>query len=170
MVAAPTTIAASRSAARFRLYEAGRQVAGLPLTAKLTRGRATTFIYGTCSLLPCAPPVEIENYPLCSRNLGSYRPPAEPPPRSARRRVRGAPAAVFGQGEAGPGDAIDRLEIYTSTTTIVIDASPLSEALRVAAALRSTDGQVTPARPLPPADNATLIGGGACNKHSNRSR
>jgi hypothetical protein len=113
------------------------------------------FIYGTCtptSETGCAPPIEVQVWPACVRNLSMYGSPGAPATESTT--VRGAPAAFLENGE--------RLEIQTGTVTIVIFASSRDEALRIASALRGLNAAVAAGRPLPAPANGALAGTLSC--------
>ena len=131
----------------FPLYSAGERFDDLPLVALLRRhdtAEYVSFVYGDCkptSDTGCAPPVEIQVWPACRRNLALYEHrPANAAP-VERITVRGVPAALFDDGT--------RLELETDLSTVVVFAHTRARTLRIAEALRSLDDSVTPGRPLP---------------------
>lgn len=133
--------------ATFPLFDAGDRVDGLPRTAVLRRDDAAdfvSFVYGDCTPRDegCAPPVEIQVWPACRRNLhldGSDRPSTPTPERTI---VRGVPAAWFEDGL--------RLELQASTSTIVVFGDSRARVRRVAAALRSLGKPLSDSLPSPP--------------------
>jgi hypothetical protein len=143
----------------FPLFDAGERVNGLPLTEVLHRSgpaQHVSFVYGDCTPADdggCAPPVEIQVWPACRRNLHLYDggPPGTPLPE--RTTVRGAPAAFFEDGQ--------RLELQTSRSTIVVFATSRARALGVAGALRAVGKPYDGAR-LPPPDPGALEGTLGC--------
>jgi hypothetical protein len=148
----------ARSFGEFTLFDAGTSVDGLPLTAVLRRddtANFVSFVYGDCVAgddAGCAPPVEIQVWPACARNLALYdagHAAAGPAPEPAV--VRGVPGALFDGGT--------RLELETGRSTVVVFAGSRARVLRVAAALRAVDGSVRRGAPLPPA--AAYARGGA---------
>ncbi len=157
-------------------YWAGPSYSGLALTresgqcARRSARREDTivgFIYGSCTPPSgeggCSPPLEIQNWPACKRNLHSYKPPpgvpqAIPPPKLTT--VRGVPAATF---EGDPG----RLEVYTGRTTVVIFASGDTQARAVADNLQKAPTSrhgVTASQPLPPPARGALEGKLRCRR------
>src|SRR5215203_4975520 len=130
------SVAQAKAFGDFPLYDAGDSVEGLPLVAELRRlGGGTnyvSFIYGDCAALDdygCAPPVEIQIWPACLRNPSLYATPGAPVGEKAT--VRGAPAAFYEDGR--------RLEIQTSTSTVVIFGRSQTEVVTVADALRGAN-------------------------------
>lgn len=88
-------------------------------------------IYGTCDTSQgegrCAPPLQIQVWDACNRNLSMY-----PDDMHLRElTVRGVPAATFGRG---------RLELYTGAVTVVIFAPNEEMAMRAADTLRPANG------------------------------
>ena len=129
----------ARTVASAPLY-AGEAVDGLPLTTVLQRddiANYVSFVYGDCSAADdagCAPPAEIQVWPSCRRNLGLYERAPRAGPAVERATLRGVPAAFVDGGS--------RLELQTGRSTVVVFASSRERALRLADALRSTDGSV----------------------------
>jgi hypothetical protein len=141
-------LTASKRFDRYELYYLGRSFAGLPLTD----AGAGEFIYGDCDPGDdegCAPPIEIQNYSACERNLSSYTGQGSGPEK--RLRVRGVPAAVFEDG--------GRIEVYTGRTTVVIFSDEAT--LRAAEALRPIRGK-GPTVKLPPPAPGALEGKARC--------
>ena len=97
----------------------GRRLIGGPRSVTWT----TDAIYGTCTPegpeRTCDPPLEIESWPECDRNFGSYRTAKSP---SALRpstffRLSGSYKIPTVALESGLSN---RIEMYTGQTTIVI--------------------------------------------------
>jgi hypothetical protein len=131
------TLGEARAFDEHPLVYAGDQVDGLPLEAILRRddtARYVSFVYGECRPPSresgCAPPAEIQVWPVASRSLDSYRSPAPvtPVPLPMPTTIRGLPAAFFDHGT--------RLEIYAPRTTIVLFSHSRDRVLTIAAALR----------------------------------
>jgi hypothetical protein len=135
----------------YPVYYAGGEVAGHPLESideedawgrnGKTGRTGFTFYYGDCDPPDglfaeggCAPPVQIQNYSICDRNLGMYR------GKQKVRDVRGAKGATNGGG----------LEIFTGRTTVVIFA--IDEPSLVGPAIRRLRrvGKDAPPSRLPP--------------------
>jgi hypothetical protein len=131
----------------FPLYSAGERVEGLPLLAVLRRedtASYVSFVYGDCVAEDesgCAPPLEIQVWPACQRNLALYDSISAGGAVPERIAMRGVPAALFDDGT--------RLELQTGSSTVVIFAGSRARLLRIAAALRAVDGSVAPGGPLP---------------------
>jgi hypothetical protein len=77
--------------------------------------------YGDCHAgdeQACSPPLTVQSWPACERNLSLYErysgPPGEDPVPHTPLTVRGAPAASFDDGR--------RIEVYTGDATVVIFA------------------------------------------------
>jgi hypothetical protein len=149
----------ARAFTEFPLFNAGEQVDGLQLTAILRRDDAASFVsfvYGDCTAgddAGCAPPVEIQVWPACRRNLHLYdsRLPGTPLPE--RTRVRGVPAGFFEDGL--------RLELQTVRSTIVVFGDSRGRVRRVAAALRAL-GRPPTSAPLPPPVPGAVEGALSC--------
>jgi hypothetical protein len=78
--------------------------------------------YGDCHAADeqaCSPPLTVQSWPACERNLSLYQryagPPGEDPLPHTALTVRGAPAASFDNG--------GRIEVYTGDATVVIFAN-----------------------------------------------
>lgn len=145
---------APRSADVPQLFDAGPAVDGLPLTAVLRREDtgSVSFVYGDCSPgdeAGCAAPAEVQVWPACRRSLASYERDARSPT-PERTVVRGVPAGFFDGGM--------RLEIQTGSATVVVFGDSRARAARVAAALASVDGAVSPGQPLPPPVDGAVEG------------
>src|SRR5438105_3310491 len=103
---------------RFSLLAAGDHVDGLSLVAVLRRDDTAdyvSFVYGDCTAgddVGCAPPVEVQVWPACRRNLGLYDSPLPGAPVPERTFVRGVPAALLDDGQ--------QLELQTSGSTVVV--------------------------------------------------
>lgn len=136
----------------FPLYDAGESVDGLPLTAVLRRNGAAqhvSFVYGDCTPADdtgCPPPVEVQVWPACRRNLHLYKGGRSGTPLPERTTVRGAPAAFLEDGL--------RLELQASRSTIVVFAGSRAQVLRVARALREVGKSADGADLTPPAPGA----------------
>ena len=145
--------------AEFPLFAAGDRVDGLPLTAVLRReGPAdfVTFVYGDCTAgddAGCAPPVEVQVWPACRRNLHLYDSGRPGTPVPDHTTVRGVPAAFLEDGM--------RLELQTSRSTVVVFGDSRARARRVAAALRAV-GKPPSAAPLPPPAPGAVDGTLSC--------
>jgi hypothetical protein len=130
----------------FPLFDAGERVDGLPLVAVLRRRDAAdyvSFVYGDCAAgddAGCAPPAEVQVWPACQRSLRLYDSTLPGSPVPERATVRGVPAAFFEDGL--------RLELQSSSSTIVVFADSRSRVLRVAAGLRRL-GEPAPSGELP---------------------
>lgn len=105
------------------------------------RRNLVTQMYGTCKpekgATGCAPPLEVQTWPACERNLSLYRrypgPNGEVIPYE-RTTVRGVPAAVFEDGT--------RIEVYTADVTVVIFADSAERARRAASSLGGQVGSL----------------------------
>lgn len=155
----------------FALYSLGESFEGLELAAITRRDDAADpydavsanyvgFLYGDCEALDddgCAPPLEVQVWPACVRNLSSYQltPVAGSELPHEDVQVRGVPGAVFEEGT--------RLEVYSGEETIVLFGDDEAQLLRAAAALSSVaaDG-VEPGEPLPAPAPDALAGGLSC--------
>jgi hypothetical protein len=145
------------ASADFPLFDAGERVDGLPLVALLRRRDTAdyvSFVYGDCAAsddVGCVPPVEVQVWPACQRNLHLFDSPLPGTPVPERTTVRGVPAAFLEDGL--------RLELQASRSTIVVFADSGWRVLRVAAALRRSgepaSGGALPA-PAPGALEGTL--------------
>ena len=136
--------------ADFTLYYLDDSYNGLPLTfADFSSGsgtglsRARSFIYGDCTPPVggdggCAPPIEIQNWSICTRFPRLYRYPRSAPRTSPLRGAQSLPA--------GGG-----LDIYTGRTTVVIFGE---DGRAISAALRRVADDVAPETLPPPAPGA----------------
>jgi hypothetical protein len=156
--ALPRSIVSPRQALAFdgpRLFSVGRSVGGLPLTAVLQRddtARYVSFVYGDCEATGdsgCAPPAEVQVWPVCRRSLALYDGEVGKSPVPEPVRVRGVPGAFFDRGT--------RLELETGRSLVVVFARTRAQALLIAAELEAVDGSVAAGSPLPPpvADGGT---------------
>jgi hypothetical protein len=115
------------NAVEFGRFDAGPQVEGLrkgdvvhrcePDVGAPTRLNMVVTTYGDCVAkgdMGCAPPVQVQTWPACERNLALYElyPGPNGPVHFERTSLRGAPAAVFENGR--------RIEVYSGATTIVV--------------------------------------------------
>ncbi len=129
------------------LFNAGDRVDGLALAAVLRRedtAEFVSFVYGDCVAgddAGCAPPAEIQIWPVCRRNLGLYDDASDRGALAERISLRGVPALLFDDGT--------RLELETGSSTVVVFAGTRGRVLRIAAALRTFDETVSPGLPLP---------------------
>jgi hypothetical protein len=133
----------------FALYNAGNDVAGLPLVAILRRNDPPTnwvsFIYGDCTPTGgagCAPPAEVQIWPACRRNPAIFAKSVGAPRAESTISIRGVPAAFYEEGT--------RLEIQTGRSTVVIFGESRELISQVAAALRGVNRLVTASDRLPP--------------------
>jgi hypothetical protein len=160
-------------AVHFDHYDAGPEVKGLrkaktlrrcePDVGAPTRINMVAALYGSCEPkgdAGCAPPVQVQSWPACERNLALYEKYPGPDGGRAieytRTSLRGVPAAIFDGGR--------RIELYTGDATIAVFGE--NEGLARAAALRLSgvhDGRIVNEREdLPaPADDA-IAGKLAC--------
>jgi hypothetical protein len=154
----PFDLEHARSFAEFPLYDAGDRVDGLALNAVLRRDDTAdfvSFVYGDCVARDdqgCAPPLEIQVWPACKRNLGLYTPSGPGMPVPERTTVRGVPAAFFED---------DRLELQTGSSTVVVFAGSRARLLHVAAALRPLGAGRT-STPLPAPEAGAVAGTVRC--------
>jgi hypothetical protein len=104
-----------------------------------------TFVYGDCeaeSDAGCAPPLQVQVWRACDRNLSSYSlTPAGDPLPHERVSVRGVPAAFFEGG--------GRLELYTGEVSVVLFGQGRNQLMRAAKALRGLNVDVGPQVDLP---------------------
>ena len=146
---ASSNLAEVRSFDAYRVYYAGDELSGFPLTEVIkwdsagNRGRRASwsFFYGDCQP-PCAPPAEIQNYSTCRRWAGAY------PGRPRLFSFRGAKAAWV--------PSAGSFEVYTGRTTAVIFGDSRRLMLEAGRLLR-TVRQRRP-RPLPPPAKGSLWG------------
>jgi hypothetical protein len=130
----------------FPLFDAGERVDGLPLTAVLRRDDTAdfvSFVYGDCTAADdagCPPPLEIQVWPACLRNLHLYDSANAEAPMPEPTTVRGVPSAFFEDGL--------RLELQASRSTIVVFGNSRERVLRAAGALREV-GTPAPGTRLP---------------------
>ena len=143
-------------------YYLGNAHAGTPLRARVRRceprvkgepGRANYqgYTYDCRLRRQCGGRVEVQSWPACERNAGSYTyPPGYEPAARPFLSIRGVPAQLY--------EDDTRLEVYTGRTTVVIFASSRVRAVRAARVLRSARGQRPIVRPKerlrPPAPGA----------------
>ena len=129
---------------RYRTYRLTSD--GAPDAAGYQRGHSVAFGYGACKLPPgeggCPYPVQVANYALCDEYPAKY---GRDRPRHLRD-VRGLPAAVFPTVERG----LDKLELYSDRTTIVIRAPDLHAGLEIAGRLRQVNARSRPSALRPP--------------------
>jgi class 3 adenylate cyclase len=119
--------------------------------------------YGDCHAAPgqaCSPPLTVQSWPACERNLSLYDrypgPPGADPIQHTDLTIRGVPAASFNDGEW--------VEVYTGDTTVVIfgQTQQLEEA--AAQALVGTDNgtPVSAAAKLPDPQPGATAGQLSC--------
>jgi len=147
----------------YPLYYAGEEVGGNQLETILGNGDweespsprslSFTFVYGDCDPPDglfaeggCAPPVQIQTYSICNRNLGMY---------SGRQKafdVKGAKGSTNGGG----------LEVFTGRTTVVIfGGGSLKRIKSTVGKLRRVGEEVSPRR-LPPPVPGGVWGKASC--------
>ncbi len=93
------------------------------------RANYASVIYGDCEAGDdegCAPPLEIQTWPACERNAGTYEKAKRP-----NLRIRGAPAVVFDGGT--------QIEIYTARATVVVFGADSALTKRAARAVARQD-------------------------------
>jgi hypothetical protein len=131
---------------KYSPYSLGPSYAGLPLTYSAVvcnqppsgAGPAVPFtdvIYGTCHAVSdagCPAPLEIQSWPECQRNYGSYSKGSldqqmNPSVLTTIGALPSLPAAVFDGGS--------RLEMYTGDTTVVLFGDNASQLMTTASAL-----------------------------------
>ena len=154
-VSNPPDLGAARQFDRFRVYFAGRDVDGLPLTgaSQAEHGRVgteVTFGYGDCDPPDglfaeggCSLPLSVQNWSTCYRWASQLH----KPPRLFN--FRGAKAT---RGAGG-----SQLEIFTGRTTIVIWAHERNVARSAARQLRNVQTKRS-APTLPPPKPGSLQG------------
>jgi hypothetical protein len=144
------------------IYWAGESVEGHELVHAGEVAGRTDFIYGDCEIETegwftdggCAPPVDIQQWPLRQRH------PAQFDIRSCRRlTVRGVPAAIF---ESSGG----ALEIYTGSSVVVIFGESRAQQRRIAEELRPINGPEGAGAPLPPPTDDVAAGLADCPRLS----
>jgi hypothetical protein len=142
----------------FPYYSLGPSFEGLPVTnvlracsppypGEVLRLNMVSYVYGDCDLATnvdapsCAPPIEVQTFPACERNLALYTIGviAQPLPREDLT-VRGVPAAWFENHE--------RLEVYAGLSTIVIFGTDPAQMLRAAEALQLETSALPPGVPV----------------------
>lgn len=159
-----SSLAEARAFTEYPLYNAGDEVAGLPLSYVLKQPAGKTdsvtvsFMYGDCVAAEddagCAPPIEIQNWPACVRNPSLYKGQGGFGPTPRETTVRGAPAAFFEDGQ--------RIDVQTGTTTVVVFGRSESEVAAVAGALRGVNNGVSETDPLPAPAPGAIEGALAC--------
>jgi hypothetical protein len=117
--------------ANFTVYSLGPSVSGDQLASEqrdclqyqdgeVARMNDVSYFYGSCDIPAgadtCAPPLQIQSWPACERNLAMYeKSDGVAYPYTYVGDARGAPAYSFNGGT--------RIEVYSSDTTIVIFAT-----------------------------------------------
>ena len=162
--------AEARAFSDFALYSLGDSHRGAPLVAitrrldpplsesdvPLTvRANFVNHIYGDCraeSDTGCAPPLQVQVWPACERNLSVY--PTDDWFDVERTTVRGVPAAFFENGA--------RLELYTGDVTIVIFGLGRQHVVQAAEALQPANSRASAARNLPSPRAGALEGRLGC--------
>lgn len=91
----------------------------------------------------CAPPAEVQIWPLCLRNPAVFAASATAPQVDEQISVRGVPAQFYGEY---------RLELQTGRSNVVIFGESRSLILRIAAALRGVNVPVSSSERLPAPD------------------
>ena len=115
----------------FEVFSAGPMVAGLPMTDVARRCDAAapvdeapanriTYFYGDCEIAEgatgCAPPLQIQTWPACQRNMAGYSFEGKPLPSRELPSSGGAKVVEFIFALES------RTEVYTDSSTIVIFA------------------------------------------------
>jgi hypothetical protein len=132
----------------FQTYSLGESFEGLAVTARIRnceppkppwpyRANFVSHIYGDCELSEtsgegphCAPPLEIQSWPLCERNPQRYLEGQQGSPllsgaaAEEELTIRGVPAAIYDEGQV--------LEVYTGTTTVAIFGDDRAQVRRAA--------------------------------------
>lgn len=166
----PTSFLACTSANQplnFAAYSAGSQFGSFALT-RIGRTCSVpdpvvdpwptnyvSYIYGDCTPAPdqpCDPPLEIQSWPSCERNLSQYTvgpgdPGVDPdtPVPHTMTTIDGVPAAVFQDGL--------QIELYTGRTTVDVygtDAALVSSAAHALEPAPTVPASPVPASPLTP--------------------
>ncbi|HEX8054671.1 MAG TPA: hypothetical protein VF517_16915 [Thermoleophilaceae bacterium] len=139
--------------ANFPTYSLGSSFDGMPITAinricevpsphELPRPNFVEFIYGTCTPDPvlgaCQPPVVVQSWPACERNLSSY---AQSGIEDFQldyvlTTLRGVPGALF--------DTALRAEVYTEDATLVVFGETADQTSRAVSALRQEPAGAAP--------------------------
>jgi hypothetical protein len=136
---------ASDQPANFPTYSLGSSFETLPLTevnrvcelpspTELPRNNFVEYIYGDCTPADpaeasCQPPLAIQSWPACERNLSSYaQGPEEFQIPYTPTQLRGVPGAIFENGL--------RDEVYAGDTTVVVYGSDPDETTRAVNALQ----------------------------------
>jgi hypothetical protein len=136
----------------FETFSAGPSIAGLPLThgerrcgggPVAARVNYVSYLYGNCKILEgesgCQPPLEIQTWPACQRYLAKYSFQGKPLPHTDLPLPGGAKVVEFNA-------AFDkRIEVYTSSATVVIFAIDRARAVEAAKTLRMEDTTEPPA-------------------------
>jgi hypothetical protein len=141
------SLAQARAFDEFRLFSAGLAVDGLPLRAVLRRDDAASyvsFVYGDCDAeddAGCAPPAEVQVWPVCRRSLAPYDGNTVRSLAPERVVPRGVPAAFFDGGT--------RLELETGRSHVVVFARTRAQVLEIVAELEAVDGSIAAGSPLP---------------------
>jgi hypothetical protein len=148
---------APRKVDGFPVYYLGESFEGLALTEAPPPGSGlASFVYGSCEPteeMGCAPPLEVQVWPACTRNPSSHElAPGMPMPRR-EDTIRGVPAAFYEDGF--------RLELSTGSVTVVIFGEQ-DQIVRAAQALRTLDSAPAPGEDLPPPVPGAVEGKLAC--------
>lgn len=131
--------------ANFPTYSLGSSFESMPITAinrvceipsphELPRPNFVEFIYGTCVPDPdtnaCQPPVAIQSWPACERNLSSYAQSGidDFQLEYVLTTLRGVPGALF--------ESALRAEVYTEDATVVIFGETADQTMRAVNAVR----------------------------------
>jgi hypothetical protein len=147
----------------FASYSLGSQFQSLPLTQIGRYCSApdplvdpwptnyVSYIYGDCTPAPeqpCDPPVEVQSWPSCERNVSQYTVgPGDPalapdtPVPYTSTTINGLPAAVFEGGL--------QIELYTGRTTVDVYGTDPTQVMQAAGALQPAP--VIPSTPVPAA-------------------
>lgn len=164
----------------FATYWLGTSFEALPLTSRSyscsagggepTRMNEMSYVYGDCQPDPrqdepsCSPPLEVQTFPACDRNLSLYGLGGGLSIGAHRLRLRGVPAISVVEDS--------RLELFTGDVTVVIFADSRAQARRAAAVLERApaDRAVASAETLPPPVPGHLTGRLDCGLRFTRAR
>lgn len=139
--------------ANFPTYSLGSSFETMPITAinrvcevpsphELPRPNFVEFVYGTCTPDPdfgvCQPPVVVQSWPACERNLSSYAQSGieEFQLDYVVTTLRGVPGALFDHALRG--------EVYTADATIVVFGEDPDQTMRAVNALRQEPANAPP--------------------------
>jgi hypothetical protein len=100
----------------------------------------------------CAPPIEIQTWPVCERSLADYElEPGVPYPSESLGEIQGVPAFGFYDGEF-----LDRVELYSGASTVVIFGTDPQKILAAAADVQPVPAGQPPSESSLPAPMGEL--------------